>query len=135
MNRYALAALPSLIALAACTTTVTPPAAPGCAPDSSVAGCSGNSFGYSCGNGDSPERTNSSLVCSDGVVASDGFTLFCCIQFTSTSCAPDSSVSGCQGSSFGFSCTGSDTPDDADSSLTCSSPTQGGDGSLLYCCQ
>jgi hypothetical protein len=42
-------------------------------------------------------------------------------------------VQGCAGDSFGFSCTGSDTPDEADSSLTCSTATPAS-GALLYCC-
>ncbi len=96
-------------------------------------GCESPSSGFSCGSGDSPDQTDSSLVCSDGTPSSDGLILYCCIQFTSSSCAADPSVQGCAGDSFGFSCTGSDTPEDADSSLNCSSPTPAG-GALLYCC-
>jgi hypothetical protein len=134
-----LATCLGLAGLGGCTstTTVTPPAGSdtSCQPDTSVDGCSGGASGFSCGNGLSPDQTDSSLICSDGVAGSDGFTLYCCVQFTSqTSCAPDSSVAGCDPSSIGFSCTGSDTPDEADSSLNCSDATQGNGGELLYCC-
>jgi hypothetical protein len=126
------------VSLAGCTatteTTPAPPAAAGCAPDSTVDSCSGGASGFSCGNGDTPEQTDSSLVCSDGTQASDGFVLYCCVQFTSTTCSPDSNVTSCEGSSIGFSCTGSDTPDEADSSLNCSQPTPGTSGELTYCC-
>ncbi|HEY5146901.1 MAG TPA: hypothetical protein VII82_09040 [Polyangiaceae bacterium] len=140
MKTSFLALCLSGLAFAGCTATteVAPTGAapaPGCSPDSSVSGCSGNASGYSCGNGDSPEQTDSSLVCSDGTPASDGFVLYCCIQFTSSTCAPDSTVSGCDGDSIGFSCTGTDTPDQADSSLNCSDSTPGNAGALLYCCQ
>ena len=105
-------------------------AEPGCGQDSTVACDRG--AGYSCiGNG-TPEDTDSSLACSDGVEA-DGATLYCCVTFASSTCMPDDTVVGCTGYSYGFSCTGSDTPDQADSTLDCSQPTQG-DSALLYCC-
>ncbi len=104
----------------------------GCARDSSV-GCDPDSTGYSCDSGESPDQTDSSLVCSDGTPGGGGLTLYCCLQFTSSSCAPDSSVGGCTGDSFGFSCTGTDTPDEADPSLQCSDATPV-NGALLYCC-
>jgi hypothetical protein len=121
--------------VAGCTVTAAPSDAPGprCAPDSTVHGCA-ESAGYSCGNGEVPNQSDSSLVCSNGVAASDGFELFCCVAFQSSSCAPDSTVHGCPGTSIGFSCTGSDTPADADSSLSCGPGTPGNAGSLLYCC-
>jgi len=125
------------LSLAGCTataeTTPAPPAAVGCAPDQTVDSCSGGASGFSCGNDESPEQTDSSLVCSDGT-PSGGLVLYCCVQFTSSTCSPDSTVPGCDGSSIGFSCTGSDAPDDADSSLNCSDPTPGNGGELTYCC-
>ncbi|HEX3769526.1 MAG TPA: hypothetical protein VHV30_01620 [Polyangiaceae bacterium] len=104
-----------------------------CAQDSSVAGCVGPATGYSCGNGETPDENDSSLVCSDGTPGDSGFTLYCCVQFTSSTCQPDTTVQGCEGSSIGFSCTGTDTPDEADSSLNCSDGTPSGN-ELLYCC-
>ena len=139
MNRHFLV-VPGCIAallccLGGCSTTVegspAPPAA-GCQQDSSVAGCDSPSTGYSCDTGDSPDQSDSSLVCSVGT-PSGGLLLYCCIQFTSSSCQADPSVQGCAGDSFGFSCTGTDTPEDADSSLNCSSATPSGN-ELLYCC-
>jgi len=138
MNGHAFGVAGCVAGLLGCTASAQiappPPVAAGCAQDSSVAGCQVPATGYSCGNGDNPEQSDSSLVCSDGTLASDGFVLYCCIQFTSSTCAPDPSVQGCAGSSFGFSCTGTDTPDQADATLVCSSATAGGNGALLYCC-
>ena len=119
---------------AGCSATVnaapSPPGSSGCAQDSSVS-CD-RATGFSCDSSDRPEDTDSSLVCSEGTPA-PGAILYCCVSFTSSSCAPDETVGGCTGDSFGFSCTGSDTPDEADSSLVCSPPTPG-NGVLLYCC-
>jgi hypothetical protein len=121
-----------------CTATATagpagpaPPASSGCAPDSSVA-CTGGGGGFSCAEGDVPSDSDPSLACSVGVVTS-GEALYCCVAFTSSSCRPDETVQGCTGYSYGFSCTGNDSPDQTDSSLVCSQPSQGNDA-LLYCC-
>jgi hypothetical protein len=46
----------------------------------------------------------------------------------------DSTVQGCQAGSFGFSCHGLTTPQQADSSLNCSSGTADSNGETLYCC-
>ena len=109
-----------------------PPPAPGssCAQDSSVP-CD-RATGFSCAPGDNPENADSSLVCSVGAAA-PGATLFCCVSVSTSSCIQDNSVVGCTGFSIGFSCTGTDTPDQANSALVCSSPTPG-NGVLLYCC-
>ncbi len=131
VNKTTIACVLGFLGLVGCSTTVNAPPAAGCGMDSSVSGC-GSAVGYSCANGDSPEQSDSSLFCSDGTPDGDS-TLYCCIQFTSSTCAVDPSVSGCVGSSFGFSCTGSDSPDEADSTLTCSAPTPG-NGESLYCC-
>jgi hypothetical protein len=137
MNRHFLAVAGvagSLLGVLGCTANadVAPSPATGCQPDSSVAGCDSPSNGFSCDTTDSPEQTDSSLVCSAGT-PSGGLILYCCIQFTSSSCSADPTVQGCTGDSFGFSCTGTDTPDEADPSLNCSSATPAG-GALLYCC-
>jgi hypothetical protein len=137
MIRYGLAGGACVLGLLGCTASAQvspPPPSSGCAPDDAVVGCDSPSSGFSCGSAESPDQTDSSLVCSDATPSSDGLLLYCCIQFTSSSCAPDSSIQGCAGDSFGFSCTGPDTPMDADTSLNCSTPTPGGGGELLYCC-
>jgi hypothetical protein len=133
LKRHALALVPTCFALAsifACSTTVnTDAGGNGCQTDSSVVCAVG--AGYSCDTGDTP----AGMDCSDGVVDSSGLTDYCCIEFTSSSCAQDDTVSGCDDTSYGFSCTGSDTPEDADSSLNCSMGVAGNAGSTLYCCQ
>lgn len=103
-----------------------------CGQDTSVT-CSEGGSGYSCSGSDSPDQDDSTLDCSAGVT--DGAnTDYCCITITSGStCSPDSNVEGCASGSYGFSCTGSDTPDTANSSLTCSSGTPGS-GETSYCC-
>ncbi len=107
-----------------------------CAPDTTVAGCTGGSSGYSCTSTDTPTQSNALLDCSTPTPGADGSLLYCCIDFSSTtgSCAADSSVAGCAGNSFGFSCTSTDTPDQTQTSLVCSTATQGPNGELLYCC-
>ncbi len=47
-------------------------------------------------------------------------------------CATDDTVACNDGT--GYSCTGSDEPEDSNSSLICSSGTDGNAGSTLYCC-
>src|ERR1700691_284313 len=104
-----------------------------CNPDTGVS-CPTNATGYTCGGTDSPAQADSNLDCGDGVIDNGGNTDYCCIPFSSGStCAPDSSVGGCASGSYGFSCTGSDTPDQADSTLVCSDGTPG-NGETLYCC-
>jgi len=126
-----------LFAAAGCSVSAAPgapaagPPAAGCAQDDSVS-CQGNATGYSCNGADSPDADDPSLACSDGL-ESGGVTEYCCVIFSDTSCQVDSTVQGCAWPSYGFSCTGTDSPDEADGSLTCSSPTSAG-GLLLYCC-
>jgi hypothetical protein len=104
-----------------------------CATDTSVT-CTGNAVGYQCTSSDSPDQEDSTLNCSTGTPDGSN-TDYCCIPLTSgVTCAADSSVSGCQAGSYGFSCTGTDTPDQDDSSLTCSTGTPGTGGETLYCC-
>ncbi|HEY2407899.1 MAG TPA: hypothetical protein VGI10_17950 [Polyangiaceae bacterium] len=105
-----------------------------CQPDSSVVGCTGGSHGFSCTSTDTPSQADSSLICSAPTSGSSGELLYCCDNFSSSSCQQDSSVVGCTGGSFGFSCTSTDTPTQADPSLVCSTPTSGNSGELIYCC-
>jgi hypothetical protein len=107
-----------------------------CAADANVAGCTGGAYGYSCTGADSPDQANSSLSCSDPVSGPGSDSLYCCVGFNAsgTSCMADPQVVGCTGSSFGFSCASSDTPPQANPSLTCSTPAAGPNGESLYCC-
>ena len=101
-----------------------------------LAGCSDGSTGYSCTLGDLPSFNDPSLACSAAVAGPNGDELYCCLGFSGStgSCAPDSNVSGCSSGSYGYSCSSTDTPDQSQTSLTCSSSTPGPDGALLFCC-
>lgn len=105
-----------------------------CDVDTTITSCGDVSTGYLCTGGLTPTDTDSKLVCGDGVSGGDGTEAFCCIDFTSKTCAADPDVVGCAGNSYGFSCTSSASPDQEDSSLTCSDPIVGKDGKTLYCC-
>jgi hypothetical protein len=109
-----------------------------CAMDSTVTGCTGGSTGYSCTSTDTPDQTNPALGCSVGVAGNAGSTLFCCLASTyawsASSCAPDQTVTGCQSGSYGFSCASTDTPDQTDAELVCSTGVAGNAGSTLFCC-
>lgn len=50
-----------------------------CEPDPNVAGCTDDSYGFSCTSTDSPEDEDGSLSCSDPV-RQGGLTLYCCTQ-------------------------------------------------------
>jgi hypothetical protein len=129
-----------LVALAAmagtgCTASTTDSGAT-CAPDDTVP-CSGAS-GFSCSGNDSPDEDDPSLSCSVGVLDSDGNIDYCCLSgvtFVSSSCSPDAAVADCQPGSYGFSCSDpSEAPEDSDSSLTCSTGVDEGNGLIAYCC-
>jgi hypothetical protein len=103
-----------------------------CSYDSSVP-CSYGA-GYSCDTGSlAPDQVDPTLVCSVPTAAGN-LDLYCCytaaILSTTGTCAQDPSVVCPQAYSYGFSCSGSDTPDQDFSNLTCSAPTAGN----LYCC-
>jgi hypothetical protein len=134
-------ALLLLLSSGACTSQTTdnfedpppgPPAA--CTPDPAVADCNGGSLGYTCA-GDRPDRGDTNLVCSDGEPAANGMTSYCCAPYGQywSDCTVDTGIAGCEGSSFGFKCTGPETPSQADASLACSAGVPSG-GDLLYCC-
>ena len=107
-----------------------------CHSDPSISTCGGSSFGFSCTGGAQPDQ-GGSLVCSAGVGGNNGDTLYCCTSYVASSststCTQDTTVQ-CGPSVIGFSCTGSDTPDQANASLACSSGTSTSAGSL-FCCQ
>lgn len=105
-----------------------------CMADATVMGCTGSSYGFSCTGTDAPSQSDTSLTCSAGVAGQAGATLYCCVGFSSTSCMADSTVTGCTGSSYGFSCNGTETPSQVNSSLMCSQGVPGANGLTLYCC-
>lgn len=113
-----------------------------CAPDPSINTCVANTYGYSCAPGEPPpDTTDPSLICSVPLVT-NGVDEYCCatsVPVSGASCGQDFSISGCAAGSYGFSCTGSDRPDQDYSGITCSqSATSGanasGQSALLYCC-
>jgi hypothetical protein len=105
-----------------------------CAADTSVTGCQTGSTGYSCNGSANPG--SSGLWCSEGIAATGGYTWYCCLNNTATTtCAQDSTVACTTPGAYGFACSGTDTPADANAALTCSAGTAGNDGNTLYCCQ
>jgi hypothetical protein len=108
---------------------------PSCDADSSLS-CEMGSTGYTCTDGATIASDDPTFICSDPTMMSDGSNGYCCIMAlpSSSTCSQDDSVTGCQDPSIGFSCTGSDTPSDADSSLNCSTGTPDG-SNTDYCCQ
>ncbi len=107
----------------------------GCTVDATVTGCADPSTGYSCTGTDPPDQADPTLSCSIGVADTTDPTAldYCCltgITFAAGTCAQDDSITCPTPGSFGFSCDGTDTPEETDSSLTCtagSDPTQ-------FCC-
>jgi hypothetical protein len=116
-----------------------------CAASSSTFGCSADatldcsadpsSTGMSCVGGATPDTTTQ--ICSFPSPQGGGVDGYCCVPITpssSTTCAPDDTVTGCQYPSIGFSCLTGDNPTSLDASLTCSTPTTVGTEDL-FCCQ
>jgi hypothetical protein len=106
-----------------------------CSQNTSLS-CTTGSYGYSCTAGTpAPDVAYPSLICSVPTVVG-GVDEYCCGYTTVASgstCNVDSTVDGCVGDSYGFSCTGSDRPDADYSGITCSSGTLSG-SDTLYCC-
>ena len=106
-----------------------------CSSASTVVNCGGTAIGFSCEGSGRPDHTDSSLVCSQGAPGSGGSTLYCCAPYMASAgtCSQDTSVHGCGASSIGFSCSGSDRPEQVNPSLSCGQGTASG-GATLYCC-
>jgi hypothetical protein len=119
--------------LAYCCSAVGPSSG-ACSVDTTLESCGDVSTGYRCTGSSTPSDSDPKLVCGDGVDGGNGTEAFCCIDFTSTTCAADPDVVGCTGGSYGFSCTSTASPADEDPSLVCSDPITGADGKSLYCC-
>jgi hypothetical protein len=99
--------------------------------------CDPGSTGFDCPRGENPEATDSSLICSDPSPQTNGTDGYCCATLSgTTTCTQDTSIQDCAYPSVGFSCSGTDTPEQADTSLTCSTGTPDpSSGLTLYCCQ
>jgi hypothetical protein len=117
-----------------------------CWADPSVAGCQGG-YGFSCSTLRGPVGVDGGLapwspamadpflgcrqVTTDDATAT---ATYCCIDpVTPGSCVADSSL-GCEGSSVGYTCGGTDTPDAIDSSIVCGSAATNVTGGTGYCC-
>ncbi len=122
-------------AITGCTITTSPDT---CSSDATVTGCTQGSTGFSCTGVVSPDQGNPSLVCSSGTPGNAGATLYCCVNFgpgtAGTTCKPDVTVSGCATGAQGYACTGTDTPEQGDGSLSCDPGKAGNAGSTVYCC-
>jgi len=100
-----------------------------CTVDTSVAGCAGDSFGFTCSGPESPADADASLACSAGT-ASGSDTLYCCNSVVlPPTCAADPTVTGCAGATIGYSCAGGTTPTELLPALACTSGGSGG-----FCC-
>jgi hypothetical protein len=143
LRRPILVTAPLLLAAApwACTAQTSddfenpPPGPPAsCAAAPSVTGCEGGSVGYTCA-GDRPDHGDTNLVCDDGAPGAAGATIYCCAPYGQywSDCTVDTAVEGCVGESFGFRCSGPESPGEADATLACSAGTKSG-GDTLYCC-
>jgi hypothetical protein len=100
------------------------------------------SVGYSCTSTDAPDDSDPTIECSIGVAdpSASGTTDYCCLigeTFAAGTCAQDDTVGDCTTpGSYGFSCAGTDTPDQTDATLTCSAGVPDADGtSTDFCCQ
>ncbi len=145
-----LAPLILLVGMSGCTASASASAGPvssDCSPDSNV-DCASGTSGYSCPSGAAaPDADDSTLLCSVPIAA-NGVDEYCCYMNTLTApsgstCEQDLSVGGCQADSagnpsYGFSCTGSESPDTDFSNITCSPGTPGSDAqgntATLFCC-
>jgi hypothetical protein len=112
-----------------------------CMFDPGVGGCVSGTDPYSCAAGaQRPDQADTSKVCSEPNTATPGVDLYCCytpvvIVTTSTpTCSEDQSVAGCAAGSFGYSCTGTDTPEMDFANLPCSTGTADPSGAMLFCC-
>jgi len=130
-----------LAGVAACTSQTNdnfenpPPGPPAtCATSAAVPGCEGGSLGYVCTAG-RPDAADTNLVCSDGTPGAAGSTIYCCAPYGQywSECTVDTGIPGCVGNSFGFRCSGPETPGEADTSLACSAGTPSG-SDMLFCC-
>lgn len=124
---------------------------PSCTKDTNVV-CPLGTTGFECSGSGLPNegqlgvdesRSDAPLLCSLPSSARVGVTSYCCFTPTQppvgATCFQDQAVEGCLSGAFGFSCTGTDTPEEDYPRVQCTaSPTHGVDPrnapALLYCC-
>ena len=114
-------------------TTSSSGGATGCSSSSSVPCDRGSP--YSCSGGDHPANHDPSLTCGTPSRQADGTDAFCCVTpISGSTCAENLNVL-CAYPRVGYSCTGSDTPDQGEPKLTCDAvSTDPTTGDALYCC-
>jgi hypothetical protein len=99
-----------------------------CAPDPSVAACTGVQVGYGCVSGATPSDGDASLACSAETRTADGSVGYCCVPFaqTAATCRSDATVA-CASGAYAFACQPGASPDALDPALACTpSTTPGG---------
>jgi hypothetical protein len=99
-----------------------------CAADGAV-NCQGQGDGYTCSGNDTPEDDFSGVQCGAPVTTSLGSASYCC----TTMCQPDGSID-CSGNGIGFSCTGSESPDQDFTGLSCGDGATENSGVVTFCC-
>lgn len=130
------AVLTLLVAAAGCTVknSSSGSSSSTCAADSTVTCTQGS--GWSCTGKDSP-ADNNPLVCSTATVSASGDKVdFCCVASSgvTSGCMEMATITAnCAQGATGFQCAGSQTPDQTDTSLLCSTGTTDG-SNLDYCC-
>jgi hypothetical protein len=99
--------------------------------------CDPGTDGVDCTGGANPEGDFPGYLCSTPSPQADGTDGYCCaVGFTGSTCTQNFAVQGCVYPSVGFSCAGTDVPDESDPSLTCSAGVADPNtGDTLYCCQ
>jgi hypothetical protein len=126
-------------------------ATPACAKDTNIS-CATGTTGFRCTGPGLPNegelgvdqsRSDAPLLCSLPVPQANGATAFCCFtptdEPTGATCLQDQEVTGCPSGSYGFSCAGTDTPDEDYPRMSCTQPgvhgaDEQGVAATLYCC-
>jgi hypothetical protein len=106
---------------------------PTCGDDDTVLGCASGFSGYSCSGSDTPQEDFGGLACQPVASTGSATSGYCC---TSSTCEPDTTVTGCAPGSTGYSCGGFDLPQQTFTTLACtgSGADGGGSASGEYCC-
>jgi len=104
-----------------------------CSLQLTLTGC-GSKYAFYCKGKAKPPDTEPALVCDPGQPALNDQTAYCCGASSSppaSTCMRDDTLP-CD-MATGYSCTGSDTPSDANHQLNCGTPAMNG-GKTSYCC-
>ena len=79
-------------------------------------------------------RPTRPLACGPGAKRGEQ-TIYCCNSVVlPPTCAVDPDVRGCTGVAIGYACVGTDSPNQANASLACSTKTAQGSGRTETCC-